>query len=569
MLVQLSVSNFALIESATIELHTGFNVVTGETGAGKSMLAAALGLVLGGRGNPEMVRSGTREAEASALFDISEHRVVRGMLEASGIPCDDELVLRRTVQAEGRSRAFVNGRLCTLSQLAELGRALCDVASQHESVGLTDASNHGPTLDAFASLVPQREVLEAKVRELAAVGAERERIQARIASKASREAELEATLSAIRALDPKLGEEHELEQERERLRHAERLRESTRTAADRLVDGDEPLVDVLGRVCSELRGAAVVDPELVPIEGVIEVCRTELMEAARQLRRYAAAVDASPGRLSEVEERLYELRRLLRAFGPSTQELLAHRERLEEELRALGESDGALAGVEGRFAALRSECMQLALALSAERVRAALGLSRSISRELAQLGMPKSRFLVSVTKAPPLASDPLSAGPASTAEARLSPSGIDRVEFLLAANAGEEPRSLARVASGGELSRALLAMKRVLVRATGPSVYVFDEVDTGVGGAVAEVMGRAIRDIAKHRQVLCITHLPQVAAQADAHILVGKAEKSGRTVTTLRRLKRSERVAELARMIGGVKVTQAARTTAEEMLATG
>lgn len=564
MLVQLSVSNFALIESATIELHTGFNVVTGETGAGKSMLAAALGLVLGGRGNPEMVRTGTREAEASALFDISEHRVVRAMLEASGIPCDDELVLRRTVQAEGRSRAFVNGRLCTLSQLAELGRALCDVASQHESVGLTDASNHGPTLDAFASLVPQREALEAKVRELASVGAERERIQARIASKASREAELEATLSAMRALDPKLGEEHELEQERERLRHAERLRESTRTAADRLVDGDEPLVDVLGRVCSELRGAAAVDAELVPIEGVIEVCRTELMEAARQLRRYAAAVDASPGRLSEVEERLFELRRLLRAFGPSTQELLAHRERLEEELRALGESDGALAGVEGRFAALRSECMQLALALSAERERAALGLSRSISRELAQLGMPKSRFLVSVTKAPPLASDPLSTG-----DARLSVSGIDRVEFLLAANAGEEPRGLARVASGGELSRALLAMKRVLVRATGPSVYVFDEVDTGVGGAVAEVMGRAIRDIAKHRQVLCITHLPQVAAQADAHILVGKAEKSGRTVTTLRRLKRSERVAELARMIGGVKVTQAARTTAEEMLATG
>jgi DNA repair protein RecN (Recombination protein N) len=564
MLVQLSVSNFALIESATVELHTGFNVVTGETGAGKSMLAAALGLVLGGRGNPEMVRTGTREAEASALFDISEHRVVRGMLEASGIPCDDELVLRRTVQAEGRSRAFVNGRLCTLSQLAELGRALCDVASQHESVGLTDASNHGPTLDAFASLVPQREALEAKVKELAAVGAERERIQARIASKASREAELEATLSAMRALDPKLGEEHELEQERERLRHAERLRESTRTSADRLVDGDEPLVDVLGRVCGELRGAAAVDPELVPIEGVIEVCRTELMEAARQLRRYAASVDASPGRLSEVEERLFELRRLLRAFGPSTQELLAHRERLEEELRALGESDGALAGVDARFSALRAECMQLALALSAERVRAALGLSRSISRELAQLGMPKSRFLVSVTKSPPVASDPL-----SSSEARLSPSGIDRVEFLLAANAGEEPRGLARVASGGELSRALLAMKRVLVRATGPSVYVFDEVDTGVGGAVAEVMGRAIRDIAKHRQVLCITHLPQVAAQADAHILVGKAEKSGRTVTTLRRLKRSERVAELARMIGGVKVTQAARTTAEEMLATG
>lgn len=528
------------------------------------MLAAALNLVLGGRGNPEMVRTGTREAEASALFDISEHPVAKGMLEASGIPCEGELVLRRTVQAEGRSRAFVNGRLCTLSQLSELGRALCDVASQHESVGLTDASNHGPTLDAFASLVPQREALESKVRELSAVGAERERILARIASKASREAELEATLSAIRALDPKLGEEHELEQERERLRHAERLRESTRAAADRLVDGEEPLVDALGRVCGELRGAAAVDPELLPMEGVIEVCRTELMEAARQLRRYAAAVDASPGRLSEVEERLFELRRLLRAFGPSTQELLAHRDRLEEELRALGESDGALAGVEGRFAALRAECLQQALALSAERTRAALGLSRNISRELAQLGMPKARFLVSVTKVAPLASDPLSSG-----DVRLSPSGIDRVEFLLAANAGEEHRSLSRVASGGELSRALLAMKRVLVRATGPSVYVFDEVDTGVGGAVAEVMGRAIRDIAKHRQVLCITHLPQVAAQADAHILVGKAEKAGRTVTTLRRLKRSERVAELARMIGGVKVTQAARTTAEEMLATG
>jgi DNA repair protein RecN (Recombination protein N) len=559
-LAQLTVRNVVLIERLALELAPGFNVVTGETGAGKSMVVDALSLALGGRARPDLVRAGATEAEVEALFELpSEARVV-SKLEAAGIPAERELVVRRVVQAEGRSRAYVNGRLCTAAQLAEVAADLCDIASQHESVSLTDPSTHVEYLDAFGKLEADRAHLAELVDALAEVTRELETASTQERGRAEREDFLRWQLREIDELDPRDGEETELEHERGRLRHAEKLQAATRRAAERLYEGESTICDELGRLGAELDQAAGIDGSLTPLARAVESARAELSDAARALARYAEGVEASPERLAEVEERAFRLQKLLRKHGPATSDLLAHRSSVARELASLASASDRVADLEAEKARRVSEAGAVARALSRKRKDAAERLAESIGRELSQLGMGRARVVVEVTPA----------GSASDAllvdGARLTRVGIDHVEFLIAPNRGEEPRALRKIASGGELSRALLALKRVLADQGPAATFVFDEVDAGVGGAIAEVIGRSIADIARHRQVICITHLPQIAALADAHFVVDKQEARGRTSTSVRRLDRSQRVEEIARMLGGIKVGDAARKAAAEML---
>jgi DNA repair protein RecN (Recombination protein N) len=571
-LSQLSVRNVVLIERLELALSPGFNVVTGETGAGKSMLVDALSLVLGGRARPEFVRRGVEEAEVEALFEALGPRVA-ARLAAAGLPAEPELVVRRVVQAvarqtergelqraETRSRAYVNGRLCTAAQLADLGVDLCDIASQHESVSLTDPSTHVEYLDAFGDLESDRQMLAAEVEALAGVARELDAAKALERGRVEREDFLRWQLREIDELDARDGEEVELEQERARLRHAERLQAATRRAAERLYEGESAVCDELARVATEVDQAAGIDGSLLPYARVVESARAELADAARALARYAEGVEASPERLAEVEERSFRLQKLLRKHGPTTSELLAHRAMLAAELESLSGASDRLAQLEGEKASRMAAAAKAARALSRRRREAAEELADAIGAELAQLGMGRARVVVDVTPAAGAADALLVDG------ARLTRTGIDRVEFLIGPNPGEEPRPLRKIASGGELSRALLALKRVLADQGPVGTYVFDEVDAGVGGAIAEVIGRAIADIARHRQVVCITHLPQIAALADAHFVVDKSEANGRTHTTVRRLSKSERVEEIARMLGGIKVGSAQRRAAAEML---
>jgi DNA repair protein RecN (Recombination protein N) len=563
-LVQLSVRNVVLIEGLTLELAPGFNVVTGETGAGKSMLVDALSLVLGGRARPELVRTGAEEAEVEALFEVSPDSRAAARLEAAGIPGGRELVVRRVVQARAgqdtRSRAYVNGRLCTATQLAEIASDLCDIASQHESVSLTDPSTHADYLDAFGHLQAERAQVTAQVDALAVLVRELDAATAEERGRAEREDFLRWQLREIEELDPRPGEEVELERERARLRHAELLQTTTRGAAERLYEGEAAVCDELGRLAAEIDHAAAIDGSLLPYARVVEDARAELSDAARALARYAEGVEASPERLAEVEERAFRLQKLLRKHGPTTAELLAHRESLTQGVAALSSSSERVAGLETEKAKRVAGVGAAARALSRKRRDAADDLADAIGAELAQLGMGRARVVVDVTPTSAAGESLLVDG------ARLTRTGIDRVEFLIGPNQGEEPRPLRKIASGGELSRALLALKRVLADQGPVGTYVFDEVDAGVGGAVAEVIGRAIADIARHRQVVCITHLPQIASLADAHFVVDKAEARGRTHTTVRRLSKAERVDEIARMIGGIKVGGAARRAAAEML---
>ncbi len=561
MLLQLTVQNVVLLEKLILELGPGFNVLTGETGAGKSMIVDALSLVLGGRARPDVVRRGAREAEVEALFEVAHGSRVAAKLEAAGIPCDRELVIRRVVQAEGRSRAFLNGRMCTATQLADLATDLCDIASQHESVSLTDPGTHLDYLDAFGRLESARDALGAEVDGVAELVREIEEVRALERDRTEREDFVDFQLREIDELDPQPAEDVELEQERARLRHAERLGDATRRASERLYEGEGAICDELARLASELDTAASLDGSLAPLARSIHSARAELSDAARALGRYAEGVESNPQRLTDVEDRLFRLQKLLRKHGPSVQDLLHHREGLLKEQGALARGSERLAGLQVERDRRLALVATAARSLSAKRREAAEQLADAIGRELSRLAMGRARVVVDV--APTAATD----APLAVDGARLTRSGIDRVEFLIAPNRGEEPRPLRKIASGGELSRALLALKRVLAEKGPAGMYVFDEVDAGIGGAVAEVIGHAIADVARHRQVLCITHLAQIAALSDLHYVVDKVEQKGRTVATVRRLRDDERVEELARMIGGVKVGDAARRAAEELLA--
>lgn len=567
MLVALTVRNVVLIEKLVLELEPGFNVLTGETGAGKSMLVDALGLVLGGRASPELVRNNEKEAEVEALFEVSADSPVVVRLEAAGVPFEPgevvELVVRRTVQAGGRSRAFVNGRICTAAQLAELAPDLCDIASQHESVSLTDPATHLQYLDAFGKLDAEREALAVEVHKIAEVTRELDEARDAEKSRAEREDVLLFQLRDLDDLELQPGEENSLANERGRLRHAEKLGASTRRGAERLYDAEGAICDELARIASEIESAGEIDGSLSPLARTIDGARAELADAARELARYAEAVEANPERLREVEERLFRLEKWLLKHGPTTDDLISYRDEVRKQLDVMASAGDRVETLSKKREELVDKASEVAKKLSKKRRAAAEKLADAIGKELSRLGMGRARVVVDVA----LVAAPLAQQPGITAGgARLTKSGIDRVEFLIAPNPGEDPRPLRRIASGGELSRALLAIKRVLAENGPAGLYVFDEVDAGVGGGVAEVIGRAIADVAAHRQVLCITHLAQIAAQAGTHFVVDKAEAKGRTTTTVRKLSAKERTDEIARMIGGVRVTDTARKAAAEML---
>lgn len=561
MLQTLSVRRLALIDELLLEPGSGFNVLTGETGAGKSMIVGALGLVLGGRARPEMVRAGAKEAEVEALFDVRAGSRAFAKLEAAGVPVDGELVIRRVVQAGGRSRAYLNGRLSTATQLAELGPELCDIASQHESVSLTDPATHLDYLDAFGQLGGLRREVGELVDHLVEIADEMARVRAAESQRAEREDLIAFQLRELEDLGVELGEETRLESERARLRHAGRLGDVTARAYAALYDAEGAVSDILGGIERELTQAGELDSSLLGFARSIESARAEIVEVARELGRYAEGAEANPTRLAEVEERLFRIEKLLRRHGPTTRELLDHRVGLEQELETMTQAQGKLEALEDDRRRRFDKAVARARRLSQRRRTSAEGLAEAIGRELAGLGMGRARVVIDVA--------PVEGGQREELRvdgARLTRTGLDRVEFLIAPNPGEEPRPLRRIASGGELSRALLALKRVLAENGPAGLYVFDEVDTGVGGAIAEVIGRAMADVATHRQVICITHLPQIAAQADHHFVVGKHEAEGRTTTSIRPLDAAERVDEIARMIGGVHVGDAARRAAKELI---
>ena len=565
MLTALRVKNFILMDELELTLEPGLNILTGETGAGKSIVIGALNLVLGARASGDLVRPGADEAEIEALFDLSDTDPLRaknvGRLISAGLVPNGELVIRRVIASTGRSRAYLNGRLCTTSELTALAHDLADVASQHESVALTDPSTHLGHLDQFAKLEQARAALAEEVAELEAILGTIEELSSRDRSRSEREAFVRFQLTQIGEVAPQPNEHAELSSERRRLRHHEKLSTLVTRATERL-EAEDGLCDQLARVASDLRAAAELDDTLEPLAKTLDMCWAELRDAAGRATRYREAQEHEPNRLSEIEERLYRIEGLLRQFGPTEADVLATQTRLSRELSDFESSESRLSEERENLSTRLPAVEERAVRLSKERKRAAEKLGVAISSELAELGMGGARVSVEVEALPPRESThALSVG-----GARLSRDGIDRVEFLIAPNKGIDPKPLRKIASGGELSRALLALKRVLAESGPAGLYVFDEVDAGVGGAVAERIGSAIADVAKHHQVLCITHLAPIAMFADAHFVVRKNDQSGVMKSSVVRVREREQVHELARMIAGAKITPAAEQAAKEML---
>jgi DNA repair protein RecN (Recombination protein N) len=548
MLTDLFIKNFAIIDNLHVSFGPGLTVLTGETGAGKSIIIDAVNLILGGRASADLIRSGEDEAAVEALFDIAGRPAIRAALADAGVECNGELLVKRTVSRSGRNRVFVGGGLSMTSVLTELARLLINIYGQHESQTLLKPDNHLRLLDDFGRLGPLRDEFAAIYGEYRETLAEIRRLSEGEEA-AARRIDLLGYQSeeiAKAALSP--GEEEALELERQLLAYAGKLLQNSRGAYESLYGGDSALLGSLRRVIAEVGEIGGIDPALKPVGEVLDNIYFQLEDAALMLRDYAARIEADPDRLQAVDDRIDLLNRLKRKYAPTAADILAYKAGIDRELEALLNREQARGGLEK---ALEEQERRLGLKgeeLSAARSAAAVALKEAMERELHQLAMKHAVFATAFER---------------LAEPRSS--GIERGEFLFSPNPGEEPKPLARVASGGELSRLMLALKQVHPENDVPTL-VFDEVDSGIGGATSALVGEKLKRVAARQQVLCITHLPQVAAFADHHFRVEKQVVDGRTVTSVTPLDREERVAEMARMLGGVRITEKTLEHAREMI---
>ena len=549
MLVHLSIRDFAIVDSLDLEFRPGFTALTGETGAGKSILIDALALALGERADADQVRSGCERADVSAEFAIDSLGALREWLAAQVLEGDPGvLLLRRVIERGGRSRAFVNGHAATLAQLREAGDALVDVHGQHAHQSLLRPATQRQVLDAHAGLAAlAREVAESyrNWQQLATARREHEtHAQARSAEREQLAWQVEE-LSRL-ALAP--GEWDSVQAEHSRLAHAASLLEGAQGALDSLAEADTAALAGVSGALSRLRPLVAFDAALAEVLALLESSEAQLREAVHALRHYADRVELDPGRLREVEQRLDAIHGTARKFRAKPETLNELLGGMQARLREL-EIASDLAALEEREQAALARYRELARKLSAERGKAAARLAREVTAAMKELAMKGARFEVAL--------EPVAGGSAA---------GDEAVEFLVAANAGAEPRPLAKVASGGELSRISLAIQVITSKAAQVPTLIFDEVDSGIGGAVAEVVGRKLRALGEGRQVLCVTHLPQVAAQAGQQWSVDKSIDGGGARSQVRPLDERARVEEIARMLGGVEVTPTTRKHAAEML---
>lgn len=553
MLIELAVRNLAVFEDVRVPLSPGLNIVTGETGAGKSVLVEAIRLALGEKADPTAVRAGEEEAEVSALFDLSARPELREPFEEAGFPWEEELVLRRIIPSSGRSRAYLNGRMAAQSVLADLSPLLIEMVSQHGVPFLLSRSAALSTVDDFSGTVPQASEMRRRYRRIAALRRQLEEAASRGASARDRIEELDFQVAELAKAQLKEGEEEEVAAELAVLRGGEKIRAALQGAEEALAVADESAVAAMTFALARLKEAAAIDPRLAGSVERLDALRTETQELSRDIAAQARHVSTEEERRERLEERLSELRRLKRKYHMEVPALLAHLDALRDE-RARHE--GAAAEEERLRTELRKEeeeALRLASRLAEARRNGAQGLSPAVEKELHQVSLPGARFRAEIASRPAVASS-------------LSASGLDEAEILFSANPGMDLRPLSQTASGGELSRVMLSIRNVSFRGRGRRSIVFDEIDVGIGGKVAERVGARLKNLAQGNQVVCVTHLPQVAAFADSHLLVTKQSGKETTATRVQPLAKQDRIMELARMISGAEVTDEARAHARELI---
>jgi DNA repair protein RecN (Recombination protein N) len=558
MLAELRIRNFAIIEEAALEFCPGLNILSGETGAGKTIILSALGLLLGGRASPDVVRTDAKEAVVEALFELEGEFALEGL--ASRPPDRGELVIRRIIAEGGRSRVLIDSELATVQTLSRVGPALVQVYGQHEAQSLLRPESHETLLDRFARV----ENLLAQYRELHQLAQSR---KTHLEDLTRRERERADLLDLARFRVTELekaeliaGEDGDLQKERLVLANAAKLSAAAHESEEMLYGAEGAALDIIAKAEARLVEAAEIDPALAQTLETLRTSRANLEETAHSLRTYSDRIEADPARLEEIDARLQELLRLKRKYGGSLDEAIATLEKSRAEIAELENVAVSKHQAEVQLDRALDDLLAAAKKLSAERKRGAIELKRKMEAELKTLGM----------RAPVFEANFARVASAEGAMARdgiaMGPTGIDVVEFYLSPNLGQPPMPLARIASGGELSRVMLALKRLEAQRRGVATMIFDEVDAGIGGEIAQVVGRKLKELAKYHQILCVTHLPQIAAFADRHFHVEKEERRGATRSIVRQLEQAERADEIARMLGGAEISDKFRRAARELL---
>ncbi len=552
-MIELSVRNLAIFSDVRVPFAPGLNIVTGETGAGKSVLVEAIRLALGERADPMAVKGGEAEAEVSARFDLSGRADLREEWEEAGFPWEEELVLRRVIPATGRSRAYFNGRMASQSVLSDLSPLLVEMVGQHGVVHLLSRAAALSALDDFSKTAQEASEMRSLYRRISALRRKAEEAETRGANARERAEHLDFQMEELgrAALDP--GEEERLAADLLVFRNASKVQEALRGAEDALFSSEHSSVSSLSFALARLKEAAAVDPRIASLLERVRSIQIEAQELGRELAGLSTTVDLSAEAMERAEERLSEIRRLKRKYGTDVPGLLAtlgeiraERERLEgalEEAKRLRE----------RLREEEEEGVRAASELSRKRREGSKRMGPAVEKELSRVALAGAKFRVELSSRSPV--------PGS-----LSAHGFDEAEFLFCANPGQEMRPLSATASGGELSRVMLALRNASARGRGNRTMVFDEIDTGIGGKVAERVGACLKGLGATAQVICVTHLPQVAAFADTHLLVAKQSGKGLVATGVHALSKQDRIKELARMISGADVTEEAQAHAKELI---
>ncbi|MBN1402226.1 MAG: DNA repair protein RecN [Anaerolineae bacterium] len=566
MLIELSISQFAIIESLRLPFRSGFSVLTGETGAGKSIIIDAVSLLLGGRASADMIRTGSEEAAVEGVFELldPENDPLVPRLEELGLRAENgELILRREISRSRRNMCRINGQAVTLGVLQEIGSHLIDIHGQGDHLSLLQVRHHIDLLDRFGNLWPQREAFGALVARLRQIRREIESLRRDERELARRIDLLTYQIEEIEAAHLKPGEEEELRRQRTLLANAEKRMQLAADIYTLLSAGEEEqrsVTDLMGLVVADLAQLGHLDDALLEESERVESALYQIEDVARTLRRYRDGVEFDPDGLEVIEERLDLLRRLRLKYGDSIEEILDFGRRAQEELEGISHGEERLEALAADEKRLLGEMAVSAGALSQARTEAAERLCRAIEGELADLSMEQGRFAVDIGHVP--ANDGVEL---DGQRWHFDSSGIDRVEFLIAPNPGEDLKPLARIASGGETSRLMLAMKTALSSIDQIPTLIFDEVDAGIGGATGSVVGRKLWTLAQAHQVFCVTHLAQIACYAEQHFRVAKEIAAGRTISVAQELSADQRIEELAIMLGGA-ATETARRNAHELL---
>jgi len=558
MLAELRIRNFAIIEEAALEFCPGLNILSGETGAGKTIILSALGLLIGGRASPEVIRTDAKEAVVEALFELEGERALEGLADRDANR--RELVIRRVIAEGGRARVLIDNEMATVQTLSRIGPALVQVYGQHEAQSLLRAESHEAMLDRFAGV--EATLAQYRERHQYAHGC-----KARLDDLTRREKERADLLDLARFRVGELekaelipGEDVDLQRERVVLANAAKLSVAAHESEEMLYGAEGAALDIIAKAEARLADAAELDATLAPPLETLRAARANLEETAHALRAYADRFEADPARLEDVDARLQELTRLKRKYGGSLDEAIATLEKSRAEIAELQNVEVSKQRAQEDLDRALDDLLASAKKLSAERKRGANDLKRKMEAELKTLGMRAPVFEARLDQIAPDEGELVRDGVAMGA------SGIDTVEFYLSPNLGQPPMALARIASGGELSRVMLALKRLEAQRRGVATMIFDEVDAGIGGEIAQVVGRKLKELAKYHQILCVTHLPQIAAFADRHFHVEKEERRGATRSIVRRLEAAERADEIARMLGGAEVSDKFRRAAKELL---